>query len=123
MGYDLHITRSENWIDPDGPRISIDEWLALIDADPELDPRSEVTARLPDGEVLTLPMENLAVWTGHPQAVEVPFHFTGGRISVPMGDTTALAKAHQIAAALDARIQGDEGEFYEPEPVAPSNRS
>ena len=42
MGYDLHITRAEDWHDDDGPPITPAEWHALVAADPELtlDPRN-----------------------------------------------------------------------------------
>jgi len=35
MGYDLHITRRDDWSDQ-GHDITSDEWLKLIAADPEL---------------------------------------------------------------------------------------
>jgi hypothetical protein len=37
MGYDLHITRKENWHDEDGPAISFEEWRRLASDDPEMD--------------------------------------------------------------------------------------
>jgi hypothetical protein len=44
MGYDLHITRKQNWSDPEGPAISEAEWRALGPADEAL--------RWEDGEVV-----------------------------------------------------------------------
>ena len=35
MGYDLHITRRENWFD-EGDDIALDEWLVVAQADPDL---------------------------------------------------------------------------------------
>lgn len=39
MGYDLHITRKEDWSDEysDDMGISLSEWLSYIDTDPELE--------------------------------------------------------------------------------------
>ncbi len=37
MGYDLHITRKDDWANPEGPFITPDEWLALIASDSELE--------------------------------------------------------------------------------------
>ncbi|MCA9419072.1 MAG: hypothetical protein KC917_22550 [Candidatus Omnitrophica bacterium] len=36
MGYDLHITRAEEWIYNEGREISKEEWLAYVESDPEL---------------------------------------------------------------------------------------
>ena len=41
MGYDLHITRKRNWggfEDEQGPEISFDEWIAVVNADRESHP-------------------------------------------------------------------------------------
>jgi hypothetical protein len=35
VGYDVHITRKENWFDENGPAISLDEW-AAVDPDPKI---------------------------------------------------------------------------------------
>ena len=41
MGWEIHITRADDWAESDQQPITTDEWLTLIDADPELviDPR------------------------------------------------------------------------------------
>ena len=36
MGWEIHITRAENWYDSDQHPITAEEWLALVQADPEL---------------------------------------------------------------------------------------
>jgi len=36
MGYDVHVTRRPNWWDKTGPEISLAEWIALVEADPEM---------------------------------------------------------------------------------------
>jgi hypothetical protein len=36
MGYDLHITRAEEWSQNEGREIAAAEWLALVSNDPEL---------------------------------------------------------------------------------------
>ena len=38
MGYDLHITRKEFWADDGGPEIPLEEWVALVKADPSIQP-------------------------------------------------------------------------------------
>lgn len=36
MGVEFHITRAECWFDSESNPISSDEWLALVEQDPEL---------------------------------------------------------------------------------------
>jgi hypothetical protein len=67
MGYDLHIIRSEVRSDSEPPRITMEEWRALLEADPALDLRDKIRAMLPGGEALSLQFEGLAVSSGHPQ--------------------------------------------------------
>ncbi|MFN2125831.1 MAG: hypothetical protein ACK2UF_22890 [Candidatus Promineifilaceae bacterium] len=40
MGYDLHITRKEYWAEP-GDDIASEEWLTLVEHDPELSLQAE----------------------------------------------------------------------------------
>ena len=34
MGYNLYITRKENWGDEDGPSIRLEEWMTYIASEP-----------------------------------------------------------------------------------------
>jgi len=52
------------------------------------------------------------LWTGHAQHPEVPFDFRDGSIIVKNPDDSIIAKLVEVATALDARVQGDDGEFY-----------
>ncbi len=36
MGYDVHITRKDEWFSEEGAEISLDEWKQYIDSDPEM---------------------------------------------------------------------------------------
>ena len=36
MGYDVHITKRQNWFDKGGPEISVTEWATAVAADPEM---------------------------------------------------------------------------------------
>ncbi len=99
MGYGLHITRKKDWADPNGPQISSDEWLAYIATDPQLqlDPnfRGHAVRLLVESEH----MEPLLEW----------FH---GDIYTKNPDEPIVKKMLEIAKALRARVQGDDGEFY-----------
>ena len=36
MGYEVHITRRQHWLDEDGPSIALNEWLKVVHSDPEM---------------------------------------------------------------------------------------
>jgi hypothetical protein len=99
MGYDLHITRAEDWANNQGSEIPADEWLAVVHDDPELklDP--------PNGSYSVL-------WSGD-SSVDAPWlDWFEGNIYTTNPDRAMLAKMLQIAAFLRARVQGDKGEIY-----------
>ena len=98
MGYDLHVTRKEHWADEEGPAIMPDEWLAIVQSDPEL----------------TLDEENgpyFAVWSGSGEYECWIDYFEGDLFSkYPTDEFTE--KMVQIAKLLGAKVQGDDGEVY-----------
>ena len=100
MGYDVHITRSEDWSDTEGPKITPDEWLAVIQNDPELLPNPE------NGPYFV-------IWRGTTRYPETWFDWLRGNIYTKWPDRATLRKMLQIAELLDAKVQGDEGEIYD----------
>lgn len=110
----MHITRKEEWSDEDGPVITLDEWLAVIDADPDLRHDGFAETPTPDGNVLRIESPGLAVWTAHPDARQPGdlawLSFNTDRITVKNPDRPFLEKLLEIATLLDASVQGDEGE-------------
>jgi hypothetical protein len=117
MGYDVHITRKDDWWDPEGPEISLAEWLAVVDADPEMRLDGYAEARLDNGRVLRTEQEGLSVWTAwsqHGQSGGMAwFLHSNGCVIVTNPDEEMLRKMWSIAQALSARVQGDEGEIYD----------
>lgn len=111
MGYDLHITRKELWFE-DGPDIDDSEWRAYVASDPELRITGVAEAPLPDGGALRYESPLMAEWRRRSGGETVWFDFRDGRVVVKNPDDEIIAKMRQIAAALRARVQGDEGEFY-----------
>ena len=115
MGYDLHITRADDWVDESYPSIPLKEWLDYVESDPEMRLDNVAEADTPDG---TLRYENvgLAVWTAYARDGEAGNHawfdFRNGRIVVKNPDEQIIAKMCRVADALQARVQGDDGEFY-----------
>ena len=99
MGYNLHITRRENWADEDGPEISLDEWLGYRVNDTEL-------AQDPENDDPT----NTIILT-HPQ--QWPLWWRRGEVYTENPDKAVIAKMVQIASALNARVLGDNDEIYD----------
>lgn len=95
MGYDLHITRAVDWSTNRGLEISTDEWLAVIDADPELttDPANGPFAASFGGDR----------W----------FDWYEGNVFTTDPDHATVQKMFGIADRLSGAIQGDDGEFYD----------
>ena len=100
MGYDVHITRAEHWADNQGMEISPDEWLQIIQADPELLPVQE------NGEYFV-------IWRGPTKYAETWFDWSDGNITTKYPHRATLRKMLQLATALGAKVQGDDGEVYD----------
>jgi hypothetical protein len=55
----------------------------------------------------------LTEWRGHSCGSVVWFSYFEGNLTVRKPDDECLAKMRQVAAKLQARVQGDEGEVYD----------
>lgn len=103
MGYDLHITRKKYWADEeDKGSISLSEWSAHVENDPELtqDPNNP-------GENNYLYLRESGNW---------PLWYSPelGEINTKNPDTDVIQKLVRIANSLGAKVQGDDGELYDP---------
>ncbi len=101
MGYDVHITRAEDWWDNASHQISSQEWLETISHDPALtlEPKSG---------------PYFAIWNGecsYPWGAW--FDWFEGDIHTKNPDHHTLLKMLQLAAILNAKVQGDDGEIYQ----------
>ena len=100
MGYDFHITRASRWTESDRHPITVDEWLTVVDGDPELqiDPDNGPP---------------FALWSG-PCCDEGGgwFDWSDGEIFTKHPDRAILGKMLELAARLGATVQGDDGEAY-----------
>lgn len=116
MGYDVHITRKEEWSDEDGPRISESEWRAYVASDPDMVITGVAEHTNLRGETIRLTQPSLTEWRGHSGHSPVWFSYFEGSLVVKNPDDECLAKMRQIASRLQARVQGDDGEFYDEPP-------
>lgn len=119
MGYDVYITRKA---EAEGgalanAAISLAEWQHYVADDPEMQPDgvSDTTDRpdaLPDWEV-----SGASIWAPYSkngrQGRYARFAHQAGHITVESPDEEILAKMLAIAHALSARVQGEDGEYFD----------
>ena len=113
MGYDLHITRRADW-PGDGPSITPDEWMALVTADPELRVEGYANRRLPDKSVVREPF---VTWVAHSRYTKQDpgsaLAHSHGNVDAKNPDREFRCKMWRLAQALNAKVQGDDGQFYD----------
>lgn len=120
MGYELHITRKENWFDEDlTADISLEKWIELVNNDPEMRLDHEATATTTGSEAITVYSIGLSVWTAYPldgiNGNRAWFSYERGNICVKNPDKEIIQKMLAIAALLGAKVMDDEGEVYLPD--------
>jgi hypothetical protein len=105
MGYDLNIVRQSDWSDAEGKsNITYQEWLEYVAHD------NELVASTTDPDYYE--------WINYPHIEEngLPWFVYShdfGFISTKNPDQWVIEKMIAIAEALYARVQGEQGEFYD----------
>ncbi len=121
MSYHLHITRkAKSWNDEgDLTTISRAEWLDYVAKDSEME-RNDYSIDPEYGQgdsAYDAQVEGLAAWMGHSHAGRnseyVWFGHEHDRITVENPDEETLGKILAVAQALHARVQGDDGEYFD----------
>ena len=112
MGYELHITRSRDWLASEADPIGEEDCGKLVDADPELKITEFAETSTPQG-ILRIERLGLTRWSGHPHGQTVWFDLDKGRVSVKNPDEAVVTKMIAVATSLGARVVGDEGEVYD----------
>ena len=115
MGYDVHITRAAHWSESESAPITLDEWLAVVNSDPEMRLDGVAHVATPSG-TLRYTNPGLAVWTAYSEhgvdGTKVWFDHRLGMIVVKGPNEEIVGKMKRLAARLSARVFGDEGEEY-----------
>ncbi|MCI3277002.1 hypothetical protein [Streptomyces cylindrosporus] len=108
MGYDIHITRRQDRWDEDGSEIAAHEWQAVVESDADL-------SMIPAPPGWSGPSQWSAVLTTHPdeERLGTALHGASGEIGAKNPSDILIAKMRQAAKALNARLQGDDGEYYD----------
>ncbi len=116
MGYDVYITRKQDWFDENGNEISFDEWVQYVEMDNEMRLDNFAETKTPDG-TLRIESEGIAVWlkySGHEKDGNMAwFRYFEGNIIVKNPDEEILAKMYSVAQSLNAKVQGGDGEIYD----------
>jgi len=97
MGYDVHITRANNWAANSGSQIDATEWMNVLQQDPDLATDPE------NGEFAAKYLKESEGW----------LDWFDGNIFTTNPTRPTVAKMLEIAQRLQAHVQGDEGEVYE----------
>lgn len=104
MAYELHIVRPME--------IALEESQSLCASDPSMKLENELARRNPvTGETIVSSGKNSAIWTSPLTQQQYLFDYRKGVISFVYSDA-AIIKATEIAKALAASVEGDEGEAY-----------
>lgn len=117
MGYELHIIRRNDWEDnEEESNITLAEWLDYVKRDGELEPTEGYWVKVL-GESTTQPKPGFCEWTAYSKEQRPGhrpwFDYGSGSISTKYPDAETIRKMIGIAKALNARVQGDDGEFYD----------
>ncbi len=114
MGYDLHITRKEYWSDDEENtnNISLSEWLKYINKDQELELSDAYKVKIPESHIESTVAPGFCNWINHPQNIRPWFEYYEGNIITKNPDKDTIRKMLNIANALQAKLQGDDGEVY-----------
>jgi hypothetical protein len=117
VGYEVHITRAEDWSDSEKWPVPLEEWLAYVAHDPDMRLDGAAESTTPDGATLRYENEGLSVWTAYSRhglnGNMAWFDYREGRVVVKNPDDEILGKMVEIARDLDANVQGDDLERYD----------
>jgi hypothetical protein len=118
MGYELYITRAKFYFENEGQWITSEEWLHLVEEDPEL-------------QLAGYNSDYFALWSGPSSYPEPWLDWFEGNVHSKHPDDPLIDKMVEIAKKLNAKVQGDDGEIYigggsenflpAPEPDAPES--
>ena len=114
MGYDLHITRREDWSDDEQQAldITLEDWLKYVDNDPELELSDAYRIKVPGSETESQVAPGFCEWANHPTKERPWFDYSNGSISAKNPDDDTIRKMLSISKTFHAKVQGDDGEIY-----------
>jgi hypothetical protein len=106
MGYDLHVVRTEDWLDASQNPIGLDEVQAAVAVDSELSLDADQFVAMSDAKGRTHRYP-IVSWRGRPI-----FWWYQDQLISSSPTEAVVGKLLQIAERLGARVIGDDGELY-----------
>lgn len=119
MGYEIHITRAEDWLEDDKP-ITIEEVEEVFDKLPKgfsIDRSGVVTAMTPDGHRISAEVGPYVQYHNENDDSIVCIYFLSDGPSFKVRDEKQILPILELAEALNAKVQGDELEVYTRESI------
>jgi hypothetical protein len=120
MSYHVHITRkATHWADKNDPAtITLAEWEAYVAGDAELQPDEQAEEPEPVADPAELPRpDGLSAWLPYTKKTPTDhyawFYHDQDHVTVAGPDEEILGKMLAIAHALQARVQGNDGEYFD----------
>lgn len=110
MAYDLHIVRTESWLDAARDPVTKEQVDALIAADPELAWSAEDWVDMRDGRGKKVTRYFMILWRGVPC-----FWWYRDEMRCAGPSEEQVGKMIAMAAALGANVVGDDGATYRPD--------
>ena len=100
MGYELHITRAESWVDNSGKKITREEYQELLRKDRDL-------------KLAGINGPDFAVFSNASDPMRSSWlDWIAGNIDSKYPSSRMVRKMISIAEHLGAKVQGDDGEIY-----------
>jgi hypothetical protein len=119
MGYEVHIVRKKDYLDEEElTNITLEEWRAYIDMDEEMELHEDTEMPIGEGKTTTHHSPGFCHWLAHTfkdSDEYIWFSFSRWGISTKYPDDETIIKMISIANILRAKVQGDDGEFYDEE--------
>lgn len=117
MGYNLYITRQQNWFDEvDDQMISMEEWIEYVHYDPSLSFETFTKDKIVQMNEPDSNNTGVAIWTNYSKNGRnnnyAWIYYVEGNIECKNPDTEIIGKMIGIASQLHAEVQCDKGEEY-----------
>lgn len=110
MAYDVHIVRTDDWLDAANDPITKPQVDELIASDPELAWSAEDWVDMRDGRGKNVTRYFMILWKGKPC-----FWWYRDQIQCSGPSEEQVGKMVEMAARLKANVFGDDGESYRPD--------
>jgi hypothetical protein len=113
MGYDLQLTRAEDWVESSSVPVTAHEWIAAARSASGV----TETSLLSDGS------GNPTFLLGDDPAKDPALYWADGQVAVRGADEKHVPALVALAKAVGARLVGDDGEQHGGDAVDPESRA